>query len=193
MVVAFEESGVTVPAKMLALANWNYFFTICGSSAGALTGLMFVTIALRQEVRSPNAARLTRTFATPTIVHFTAVLVLSAVQSMPGLSPTGLGASLLPISAVLLLYVIWLFRKAREQDVYQPDLEDWVWHFYLPAFAYLSILVGGALSWSSSNASRYIEGAGLLGLLIIGIHNAWDSAVWTITRQAAPQDPSDRA
>ena len=184
-----------MPATTLALANWNSFFTICGSSAGALTGLMFVTIALRQEIRSPDAGRVMRTFATPTIVHFTSVLILSAVQSMPGLSRTGFGVSLIAIASSLLLYMIWLFRKAREQDVYEPDLEDWVWHFCLPSLAYLGIVVGGAASWSSPNVAYYVAGACMLTLLVVGIHNAWDSAVWTITRRSTasgePSQPED--
>ena len=171
-------------AGTVAIANWSNFYTIVGSSAGALTGLMFVTIALRQEIRSPNAARVMRTFATPTIVHFTAVLSLAALQSMPGLSRSGIGVSLVSISAVLLLYVVWLFRKAREQDVYTPDLEDWSWHFWLPGLAYAGMLAGGASSWSAPGGSRYVVGAGMLLLLIVGIHNAWDSAVWAITSRS---------
>src|SRR2546426_5275574 len=124
-----------LPAMTLALADWNNFYVIVGSSAGALTGLMFVVIALNREL-SANAARAMRSFATPTIVHFTAVLSLSALQSMPGLTRAGISAILLTISIPLLLYVLWIFRKAREQDAYAPDLEDWIFHFWLPGIAY---------------------------------------------------------
>jgi hypothetical protein len=166
----------------LALANWSNFYTIVGSSAGALTGLMFVAIALSQRVWSPDAARIMRMFATPTIVHFTVVLSLAGVQSFPGLNRTSLGITLLATATPLVVYVFWLFRKAREQDIYQPDFEDWVWHFVFPGLAYLSILSGGALSWSSPNAGHYVVSGGMVALLIVGIHNAWDSAVWTVTR-----------
>jgi hypothetical protein len=174
-----------LPARTLALADWGNFNVIVGSSAGALTGLMFVVIALSQEMRSPGIPRVMRSFATPTIVHFTAVLSLAAVRSMPGLSRAMMGATLLTISALLFGYVLWIFRQARKQDTYAPDVEDWIWHFCLPGLAYASILVGGALEWSSPEASHYVIGVSMLVLLIIGIHNAWDSAVWTIIRRSS--------
>ena len=65
------------------LAAWNNFYVIVGSSAGALIGLQFVVMALIADRSPPHAAEASHAFATPTIVHFGAVLLLSAVQSAP--------------------------------------------------------------------------------------------------------------
>lgn len=66
---------------MSELAAWNNFFIIVGSSAGALIGLQFVVMTLIAE-RSPlHAAEANPAFSTPTIVHFGAELLLSAIQS----------------------------------------------------------------------------------------------------------------
>src|SRR6266699_1889858 len=82
------------------LAGWSNFYVIVGSSAGALTGLMFVVIVLTRDMQSTSSgsqptSHARRSFATPTIVHFTTVLTLAGVLSMPGLSAGAMGAILL--------------------------------------------------------------------------------------------------
>ena len=71
------------------LAAWESFYVIVGSSAAALTGLQFVVIVLGAEVRA-LVDETTRAFATPTIVHFCSVLLISAIVSAPW---TGLGSA----------------------------------------------------------------------------------------------------
>jgi hypothetical protein len=59
------------------LSHWENFYVIVGSSAAALTGLQFVVIALVVDVRRRSSSREIDAFATPTIVHFCAVLLIS--------------------------------------------------------------------------------------------------------------------
>jgi hypothetical protein len=62
---------------MTALAGWENFYVIVGSSAGALIGLQFVVMALIANMpRGPGAAQAGNAFATPTVVHFGTVLLL---------------------------------------------------------------------------------------------------------------------
>src|SRR5262245_30236135 len=69
---------------MSEFAAWNSFYVIVGSAAGALIGLQFVVMTLliadRQRLRTPAAGA---AFATPSVVHFGVVLLLSAVASAP--------------------------------------------------------------------------------------------------------------
>ncbi len=65
------------------LLEWENFYVIVGSSAGALTGLQFVVMALVAETKGRSTSDLIGAFGTPTIVHFCAVLMLSAVLSAP--------------------------------------------------------------------------------------------------------------
>ena len=66
-----------------ALAHWESFYVIVGSSAGALTGLMFVVITLIADSKQPRTLTEINAFATPAVVHFSAVLLISAVLSAP--------------------------------------------------------------------------------------------------------------
>ena len=56
---------------------------IVGSSAGALIGLQFVVLTLVAENPLARSPSLGSTFGTPTIIHFSAVLLLSAIVSAP--------------------------------------------------------------------------------------------------------------
>ncbi|MFY9586795.1 MAG: hypothetical protein WAT66_04995 [Actinomycetota bacterium] len=174
--------------EALQLARWESFYVIVGSSAGALTGLQFVVIALRQETLNESARHAIRAFGSPTIVHFTTVLALAAILSIPEHTHASLGATVLIIATGLLLYVLWAFRKARQQDVYTPDLGDWIWHYCLPSLVYVGMMVAGASAWHSPDTTMTVVSAGVLGLLIIGIHNAWDAAVWIVINRSGPQD-----
>lgn len=163
------------------LHSWQNFFVIMGSAAGALTGLMFVVIALTSELmrNAPTHAR--RSFATPTIVHFTSVLVVGALLAMPNLSEHAVGWILTFVGIAGLTYMVFIIRTARRLD-YSSDFEDTLFHFTLPPLAHANILVAGALAWSNPRWSLYMVAGSLLTLLIVGIHNAWDSAMWFVIR-----------
>ena len=69
---------------MTALAGWQNFCVIVGSSAGALIGLQFVGMSLIANM--PTAlvnAQAGGAFATPTIIHFGTVLLLTGILSAP--------------------------------------------------------------------------------------------------------------
>jgi hypothetical protein len=172
--------------ETVPLARWESFYVIVGSAAAVLVGLQFVVIALQQDV-AKNMAQAVRAFASPTIVHLTAVLSLSAILNMPQHTRTSLGLVLLVVSAALLAYLAWVLGTARTQDLYQPDLGDWIWHYCLPAAAYLGVLVAGALSWAATRKALYLLAGALLSLLIVGIHNAWDSAIYIVAQRAERQ------
>ena len=69
---------------MAAFAGWQNFYVIVGSSTGALIGLQFVVLSLITNTPTARAdAEAGGAFATPTIVHFGAVLGLSGILSAP--------------------------------------------------------------------------------------------------------------
>jgi hypothetical protein len=68
---------------MHELAEWDSFYVIVGSAAGALIGLQFVVMTLIAERPPLRAADAGAAFATPTIVHFGVALLLSALLRAP--------------------------------------------------------------------------------------------------------------
>lgn len=162
------------------IAGWQNFFVILATAAGALTGLMFVVIALRREQTTNAPVHAMRSFATPTIVHFTTVVVVSATLTMPRLKSTGIGWILVLFGGAGLLYMGFVIATARTRVEFASDLEDTLFHFTLPPVAHAAIVAAGVLTWSHHTWSMYMVASSLLVLLIVGIHNAWDSAVWFV-------------
>jgi hypothetical protein len=62
--------------------EWESFYVIVGSSAAALTGLQFVVVVLGAEAHALSGTTM-RAFGTPTVVHFCAALLVSAILSAP--------------------------------------------------------------------------------------------------------------
>ncbi len=140
---------------MTALAGWENFYVIVGSSAGALIGLQFVVITLIADMPiAQGQAQAGDAFATPTIVHFGAVLLLSAVLSAPwhGIATAAVLWGILGLSGIV--YEIIVARRMRVQIVYTPEFEDWLFHFLLPFAAYATLAVSAYAARSHAGAAR---------------------------------------
>jgi len=166
---------------MTTLAGWENFYVIVGSSAGALIGLQFVVMALVASLpRTPSSAQAGAAFATPNIVHFGAVLMLSAVLCAPwhGMSGAAVVWGLLGLNGVA--YAIIVARRMRMQSAYQPEFEDWLFHALLPFAAYVVLAVSAYAALTHAREALFGVGAAALLLLFIGIHNAWDAIMYHI-------------
>src|SRR5437762_5949734 len=118
---------------------WESFYVIVGSSAAALTGLQFVVVVLGAEARSlgPEVGA----FGTPTVVHFCAVLLMSAILSVPWRAVSHAGLFLAAVGVAGIVYMAVVIRRARRQTPYLPGLEDWPVHRRFPLIAYGTLLV----------------------------------------------------
>ena len=165
------------------LTEWANFYVITGSAAAGLTGLTFVVIALSAEAKRVNLRGL-RTFVTPTIVHFGAVLALAAFLSMPhqGVLSLSLGFGAAGLAGVIYVAVIAV-GIGRIAGDYIPVHEDWIWNVVLPGIVYGALFATAFLIWRRPEASMYGVAAVSVLLMFIGIHNAWDVAVWNSVRK----------
>ncbi|PYR65735.1 MAG: hypothetical protein DMF87_05490 [Acidobacteria bacterium] len=173
---------------MPQLTEWGSFYVIVGSSAAALTGLMFVVITLVADLDAPRSSRAVAAFSTPTIVHFCVALVVSATLSAPwhGL---GAAAGALGVYGVFGLgYTTAVLRLARRQTAYKPVMEDWLFHTVFPFGAYGAITVAASRLRGDVEHSLFIVAAAVLALVLIGIHNAWDTVTYLAVQQQEQQD-----
>jgi hypothetical protein len=180
---------------MNPLAEWLPFLAIVASAAGALIGLQFVVMALiislprrANNEAGPQLSAVGTAFSTPTIVHFGTVLFLAAALCAPWHSsvPVALLPALFGLAG--LLYSIVITVRLRRQDVYLPQFEDWLFHSVLPLAANLALAVAAPfLLWQTRNA-LFAVAASLLLLLLIGIHNAWDSVTYHVFHRKHPAD-----
>ncbi len=160
------------------LAEWNSFYVIVGPAAGALIGLQFVVMTLIVD-RPPTAAA-SAAFATPTIVHFGAALLLSALLCAPwqtiGITATFWG--FIGLSGII--YSVIVTRHMRTQTFYRPEFEDWLFYAVLPLATYIIIVLSALAAPCYAREALFGVGAAALMLLFIGIRNAWDSVVYHV-------------
>jgi hypothetical protein len=176
------------------LAAWESFYVIIGSSAAALTGLQFVVIVLGAQVSALGDMSTTRAFGTPTIVHFCAVLLISAILSAPWAALSSVGLALGACGLAGVVYAALVVRHARRQTGYKPVLEDWIWHAALPIIAYLSLLMAVFELQRHPAPSLFVTGGTVLLLLFIGIHNAWDAVTYiAVERRQRPEKGRDQS
>jgi hypothetical protein len=157
------------------LASWSNFYIMTGSAAGGLTGLMFVVITLVTGIERLRGNRdALSTFSTPTVVHFGAALLVSAVLLAPwsSLVPPAITLGIAGLFGAV--YMLRLWRRQKRLTTYTPDLEDWLCYTILPLVAYSAILAGAIVFTTIAPKALFALAGGSLLLIFIGIHNAWD-------------------
>jgi hypothetical protein len=165
-----------------ALAPWSNFYIMSGSSAAALTGLMFVVITLATGLERRSTQDGVSTFSTPTVVHFCAALLASAILVAPWPSSAGPAWTIGIAALVGMAYSVRVIYRTLRLTTYSADLEDWMGYAILPLIAYVALLASAiALSAYSPKALFAIAGAVVL-LIFLGIHNAWDTVTFLALR-----------
>jgi len=178
---------------MTTLTGWENFYVIVGSSAGALIGLQFVVVTLIAEIPIVrDVERASSAFATPTIVHFGTVLLVSAIISAPWHGIAGAATLWRVVGLLGIVYVLIVVRRMRVQTAYSPQFEDRLFHLLLPLAAYATLAGSSFAARSNVGAALFAVGAATLLLLFIGIHNAWDAVTYHVFTSKQRQHEDER-
>jgi hypothetical protein len=175
------------------LGPWSSFYVMIGSSAAALTGLMFVVITLvndsdRRTRRTPDGIS---TFSTPTVLHFCAPLFVAGTIAAPWETLRYPAIAIAALGAYGVVYISYLMVRSSRLKSYRPDIEDWVWYSVLPFCVYVSMCAGGlGLLWVPSKALFAVGGASLF-LIFIGIRNSWDVVTYLAVNGVPIDDDSN--
>jgi len=176
---------------MPLLKEWESFYVIVGSAAAALTGLQFVAAALIADIDAPATSGSVDAFATPTIVHFSGVLLISAALSAPWKTTTPLAILLAIVGVAGLVYAMIIARRSRRQHEYQPVFEDWLCHVILPACAYATLVTAAYFVSTTAPADLFVVATAVMLLLFVGIHNAWDTVTYLVLIKRQTHDDPD--
>jgi hypothetical protein len=177
---------------MPGFEEWESFYVIVGAAAGALIGLQFVVMTLLAD--RPPAVEMGAAYATPTIVHFSAALLLSALVRAPW-HGIALAAVLWGLTGVCgFIYELIVLQRMRAQSRYANAFEDWFFHVVLPLSAYALLVVSAAVAFWHATEAQFAVAAATLTLLFAGIHNAWDAVTYhlMVRRVKQPTDEEEK-
>ena len=167
--------------------GWENFFYLIGSAAGALIGLMFVVITLTANQDPRRISRGAPVYVTPIVFHFAVVFIVSVISVVPRMSPPVvaviLGLCAIAGLAYSVVTTVRLFLSDWEDPI--PDWSDKCFYGLLPTMVYVALASAAvAVPFFASKAIFGIS-AIMIGLLLLGIRNAWDLA--TTLAQNAPE------
>ncbi|MBV8095831.1 MAG: hypothetical protein JOY71_01280 [Acetobacteraceae bacterium] len=164
------------------LRSWHDFYILIGTASATLVGLTFVTASIGAAIFRERPHGL-RAFLSPTVVHFSTVLIACLIALVPAESPTSLGLLLAGGGLLGLLYGGFVWRAMIRHGM-NIDLEDRLWYAMLPILGHLLLAMGGLGLVLQAPMGCDLLAVGMGLLLIAGIRNAWDMTVWIIGRQA---------
>ena len=173
---------------MLSLENvirpWHEFYALLGTASATMVALLFVTASIASGVFTTGRRAPMRLFLSATIVHFSSVLAASLIILAPIQSRSLLAPLLLACGLFGLVYSALRWRDTIRDGLHASiDLEDRAWYIFLPVASYLFEIGSGGLLMYRTQAACVALAVAMGMLLVIGIRNAWDITVWTITRR----------
>ena len=165
---------------MTELAKWQSFYVIIGSSGAALIGIQFVVLALIANLRLRSTIESVAAFGTPTVVHFGGALLISATMSAPwsSLAPPSVALAVCGVGG--LGYCARVIHRTRRQTVYTPGWQDWLWYMVVPGSLYAVLGLAAVMLHRHAYVAMLAVGATALGLLLLAIHNAWDTVTYIV-------------
>ncbi len=166
------------------LENWHEFYALLGTAAAALVALLFVAASIGAGFLDPTRTRsgATRTYMSPVVFHYAAVLFISLVVLIPSHTPASLGICIGIVAAVGVVYSLVIVVRLMRDHI--SDLADRFGYGAIPFVAYAAALAAAALIAKGSLAGPDVLAGALLFLLFVNIRNAWDLTLAFVKRQS---------
>jgi hypothetical protein len=172
---------------MATLQSWHDFFLLTGTASATLLGLVFVAASIAATIPNEKLGddKARQLWVLPIVWAFVRVLIVSAMGVIPGQTGESFGYIL------LVLAVIDLGRMPRtilgmrnvHLSVEKLTAGDWGWYVVYPSLSTLVLAASGVALARGLSFPVHMLAAGLLGHLVVGVHNAWELADWLATRQ----------
>lgn len=181
-------AGIDVPGANTttlteALGHWHDFYGLAGEASATMVGLLFVAASVSSGVFSADRRSAQRVFLSASVVNFSSVLAACLVVLSPLGNGMFLGAAIVACGLLGLGHSSLAWRDTVHDGlIAKIDLEDRAWYFIMPIVGYLLEAASGlilALQWDEGCAALALS----MGLLLTGVHNAWDITIWSITRR----------
>ena len=178
------------------IEHWHDFDLMVGTAAATLVGLMFVAASIGASIYTEKNRAGIQAFISPTVVHFTSVLVLALIALVPTHEWLTLAGLLALVGVAGGLYSANLWMQLFVRRRFDVDIVDRLFYAALPLLGYLLLLFAAFFLLRQSQAGLDLLAAAQITLLLAGIRNAWDMMMWIAIRvptaQAGGRDETQR-
>jgi hypothetical protein len=165
------------------LTHWQGFFSMAGTAAATLVGLLFVAVSLHLDLFSDDRERQTRISAQQTLTNFFNVLVLALLFNIPDWTTSLIGKGTMFVGGVSFFRAIWMLIKHAHGGwskllglplVSRSYLTFLLRQVLFPIAAYGFITVAGAML-NDGNTDALNLLAGLIIAVLVGAGwSAWN-------------------
>ena len=157
------------------ISGWHDFYSVAGSAAAALVGLLFVGLSLhlRAVVSRPEV----RSLARVTLTNFALLLLLALFLSIPQ-DAASASTELVVAGAFSLLVSLPSLAAAARSRTRTLGVLQFSVRTGLSVLGYAGVVVAGALVGSGEySQALYSLGAVTVALFIVSLRNTWDLLV----------------
>ncbi len=163
------------------LHAWHDFYLLIGTASATLIGLMFVAASVGASFFTTEREMPLRSFLTPTVLHFSAILVVCLMSTAPSQTRVSLGALLSATGAVGIGFASRVWMNMRRRGITKTlDLDDRLCYIIVPVATYLTLVATGIVLPDHPSLGLDLLAVTLVGLLLLGIRNAWDMTLWIV-------------
>ncbi len=167
-----------------ALGRWHDFYVLLGTASATMVGLLFVAATVGAGVFSADRRAPLRVFLSASVVNFALLLAACLVVLAPVRSWVVLGLMIAACGLFGLTHCCLACRDTvRDGLIKSIDLEDRTWYIALPLLGYLFVTGSGAMLALRLDSGCVALALSMGMLLGVGLHNAWDITVWSMTRR----------
>jgi hypothetical protein len=152
------------------LPGWDTFAVVIGGAAGALIGLLFVSVSIRIDVISASPDFRNRGAATLSL--FVTVLLVAIVLVVPGQHAWQLGTELLVLAATLGGTLSWLNRRATAHPSEQP-ISRILGAVSPDAITTILLSAAGVLLLAGVDDGVYVVIPAVIAAIAGGVASAW--------------------
>ena len=170
---------------LTVLEHWHEFYVLVGTAAAALVALLFVAVSVGAGFLTPERSAGTRTFFSPVVVHFSAVLYACAIGLVPSHTRLSFASLLGGAAFVAAIYSGVIFLRVLKDN--KIDLADRLLYGTAPLLGYAGALVAAVFILTNTPGGAEILATTLLLLLLANIRNAWDLATFIVRQQSSRQ------
>jgi sugar phosphate permease len=154
------------------LEHWREFYLLVGTAAAALVALLFVAASIGAGYLSAERSAKTRTFMSPVVLHFTAVLFACMIGLVPSHTRGSLGVLIAAGAIGAAIYALVILTRVLKDDTI--DLADRLAYGISPLIGYAAGLVAAGLFFIGSHWAPDVLAGAVVWLLTVNIRNAWD-------------------